>query len=40
MKEFAKHMTVITNREVVEVQTTSAGLKRLTSMDKDTGKTT
>ena len=39
-KEFAKHMQVITNQEVVEAQTTSAGLKRLTSMDKDTGKMT
>ncbi|MFI5421400.1 MAG: dihydrolipoyl dehydrogenase, partial [Nitrososphaerales archaeon] len=39
-KEFAKHMKVFTNQEVVESQTTYAGLKRLTSMDKDTGKMT
>jgi mycothione reductase len=39
MKEFAKHMTLITNREVVASQKIGSGLKLLTAKDKDTGKT-
>ncbi|MDA4111819.1 MAG: dihydrolipoyl dehydrogenase [Thaumarchaeota archaeon] len=38
-KEFARHIEMITNHEVIEAQKISGGLKRLTAHDRETGKT-